>query len=71
MWGLQTFVLNKSDVLTRREVALRGAKFGFIVYGIYDATCASIFDDWDIPLSILDVLWGTFVYGTAAAIAKP
>lgn len=69
MFGMHTFVLEKTH-LNYKSLFIRGAKFGLITYGIYDATCATIFEDWNISLAIQDVLWGSFVFGLSACASK-
>lgn len=39
-----------------------GALFGFVVYGIFNATNAAMFANYSVPTAILDTTWGTFVY---------
>lgn len=69
--GLIFFVLPGIRHETRLEDSLRyGALFGFVVYGVYDATCGAIFAKWDIGLAILDILWGAFVYFSAAYVSS-
>ncbi len=44
-------------------LALRfGGLFGLIVYGIYNSTNLAIFKDYSVQTSLIDTLWGTFVY---------
>tara|TARA_E500000178_G_scaffold306339_1_gene318425 strand:+ start:5623 stop:5985 length:363 start_codon:yes stop_codon:yes gene_type:complete len=44
--------------------------FGFCVYGVYDLTCGAIFQNWDLKLAILDMIWGGIVYTMAHYLAK-
>ena len=39
-----------------------GFLFGIIIFGIYDFTAASVFNNWDISLAIYDILWGGILY---------
>lgn len=68
--GLNIFVIPN---INRRNVCYDALKyaftFGVIAYGIYDFTCASLFEDWDIMLSIMDVLWGGSLYFLTIIIA--
>ena len=36
--------------------------YGFILYGVYNFTCASVFDNWNLKLALIDIMWGGFVY---------
>jgi uncharacterized membrane protein len=31
---------------------------GLVIFSVYDFTAAAVFKDWNIPLAILDILWG-------------
>lgn len=48
----------------------KGALLGFCAYGIYDMTNYATLKDWTIPLSLVDMLWGTVLCGTVASIYK-
>jgi len=40
------------------------------VYGIYDYTSASVLENWDHDLAMIDIIWGIFVYAIAAYIGS-
>ena len=42
--------------------------FGFSLYGVYDLTCGSIFNNWDFGLALIDMIWGGIVYMLAVFI---
>lgn len=65
--GLVFFVLPKAGNIS--QAILWGALFGFIVYGVYDMTNLTILKDWNIKVSIYDMLWGTFATGLLSSIA--
>lgn len=44
-----------------RRAATLGALLGLLAYGTYDLTNMAVLDDWPFILSLVDVLWGTFV----------
>jgi uncharacterized membrane protein len=46
-----------------------GAFFGFVVYGIYNATNYAIFTNYNPITAIIDTLWGTFVFFIATYIS--
>jgi uncharacterized membrane protein len=46
----------------------RGAIIGLGVYGVYNATNASIFSNYSTFAAIVDTIWGTLLFGTCAAI---
>lgn len=47
-----------------------GAIFGFVCYGIYDFTNYAIIDKWTLKISIIDLLWGTFLCSMASFAAS-
>jgi uncharacterized membrane protein len=61
--GLNLFVIpNISDDNILLDSLKYGFIFGMVLYGVYDFTNLSIFEDWNFSLSIIDVLWGGFVF---------
>lgn len=46
---------------------LYGAMFGFFCYMTYDLTNYSTLKVWSLKVTILDMIWGTFLTGSAAA----
>lgn len=38
-----------------------GGIIGFCIYGIYNFTCLSIYQDYDIKVAMIDTLWGTIL----------
>lgn len=47
---------------------LMAALFGFIAYATYDLTNLATLRDWPLVLSIIDMLWGTFLSASTATI---
>ncbi len=48
------------------SAAAWGAAFGFIVYGIYDLTNLAILEKWSLPITIVDISWGTVLCAASA-----
>lgn len=48
---------------------LNGAILGTVCYATFDLTSQAVFKVWATHISVADILWGTFVTGTSAAIA--
>jgi uncharacterized membrane protein len=44
-----------------------GALFGLFAYGTYDMTNLATLRRWPVEVSMLDMAWGTFLSGSAAA----
>ncbi|MBA3235368.1 MAG: DUF2177 family protein [Chloroflexi bacterium] len=45
---------------------LLGAAFGFITYATYDLTNLATLRDWSLPLTLVDLAWGTVLGGVVA-----
>lgn len=45
-----------------------GALFGFFCYMTYDMTNYATLRVWSLKVTILDLIWGTFLTGSAAAV---
>jgi uncharacterized membrane protein len=45
----------------------RGALFGLIAYATYDLTNQATIAGWSWKITIADLIWGTFLTGSAAA----
>jgi len=45
-----------------------GGLFGFLAYTTYDATNYATLKVWALPVSILDVGWGTFITALASLV---
>ena len=42
-------------------VMLYGSLFGFITYATYDLTNLATLKDWPLKITIIDLIWGTFL----------
>jgi uncharacterized membrane protein len=43
------------------KAIVAGALFGFFTYATYDLTNLATLRDWPVLLTIIDILWGTFL----------
>jgi uncharacterized membrane protein len=48
---------------------LTGALFGLCAYATYDLTNLASIKDWPLIVTIIDLVWGTFVSGAVAGIS--
>jgi uncharacterized membrane protein len=46
-----------------------GALLGFIAYGTYDFTNLATLNNWPLPVSIVDLIWGTCLTGAVSLLA--
>jgi uncharacterized membrane protein len=70
-WGMVAFVLPRPVV---EAPVLRGALFGFVVYGVYDLTNLKTLKGWPLVLTAIDIAWGATASATTAwvvTIANP
>lgn len=44
-----------------QQAAMRGALFGLFCYGTYDLTNLATLKSWTLPLTMVDIAWGTLV----------
>ncbi|MEO0996416.1 MAG: DUF2177 family protein [Pseudomonadota bacterium] len=49
-----------------RTALARGAALGFVAYGTYDFTNYATLTGWPLDMVLIDLVWGTFLTGTAA-----
>ena len=58
--------LQKGSLVT---AILTGALFGLCAYATYDLTNLATIKDWPLLITIVDLIWGTFVSGAVAGIS--
>lgn len=51
-----------------KATLLRAALFGLITYATYDLTNLATLKDWPVLLSVVDLIWGTFLSVSVSAI---
>ena len=60
--GLVYFVINpgllSKDII---KILIGGALFGLIAYATYDLTNLSTINNWSLKVTIIDLIWGTFI----------
>lgn len=57
-------------VTSYRHNFFRGAGVGFLVYGLYNSTNLSFLEQWDLEVTIVDTLWGSFLFGACTVVAS-
>jgi uncharacterized membrane protein len=68
--GLLFFVINPALAKDSWTYALfAGMFFGLITYATYDLTSLAVIKDWPVTITIIDLIWGTFLSGTTAWIS--
>ncbi len=59
--GVVFFTYNGIAEQNFGKALLAGAVFGFMTYATYDLTNLATLKDWPITVTIVDLLWGTFL----------
>ena len=50
------------------EALVNGALFGFFTYATYDLTNLATLKEWPLKVTIIDLIWGTFLSATTSVI---
>jgi uncharacterized membrane protein len=67
--GILIFAVRPGLAAGNWQVALvQGALFGFFCYMTYDMTNYATLRVWSLKVTLLDLMWGTFLTGSAAAV---
>ena len=67
--GLVFFVIQPALLKESLQYAiLVGGFFGLIAYGTYDLTNLATLKDWPIMITVIDLVWGTFLNAATAGI---
>jgi uncharacterized membrane protein len=48
---------------------LAGAFFGLVTYATYDLTNLATIKDWPLMITIIDLMWGSFISGVTAFLS--
>lgn len=65
---LGIFVFVTSRVGSVFEAFIFGALLGFVMYAFYDFTNLATLKDYPWSLTLVDILWGTFLVATVSAV---
>ena len=67
--GMMIFAVVPGFAAGRWQVALlQGAMFGFFCYMTYDLTNHATMKVWSTKVTVLDIMWGTFLTGSASVV---
>lgn len=67
--GLMYFVLIPTSKKPLKMFFLKGAIFGLITYATYDLTNLATIKDWPLIVTIIDMVWGSFLGGATAFLS--
>lgn len=67
--GLMFFVINPALAKKSLSYAIVvGGLFGLIAYSTYDLTNLATIKDWPLNITIIDIMWGTFLNAMTSGI---
>jgi uncharacterized membrane protein len=68
--GLEFFVISRALTISSWQYALfAGMFFGLITYSTYDLTNLATIKDWPLTITIIDLIWGTFLGGLTSFLS--
>jgi uncharacterized membrane protein len=68
--GLMFFVISPSLLdLNVQQLLIRAALYGFITYATYDLTNLATIRDWPITITLIDLVWGTFLSTSVSVVS--
>ena len=67
-FGLHFVVVRQTVGQSMGMIFLIGFIFGAVAYGTYDLTNQAIIKDWPPFITMIDIVWGGFISGVAAAM---
>lgn len=56
--SLYYFIISKNGSLFDAFI------LGFLIYGVYETTNLAIFNNWNLTVSIIDILWGGILFSS-------
>ncbi|MDD3213094.1 MAG: DUF2177 family protein [Eubacteriales bacterium] len=67
--GLQFFVVRPALAAASWQAALLpGLLFGLVTYATYDLTNLATIREWPVLITVLDLIWGSFVSGITSLL---
>lgn len=66
--GLVYLVIEPNLGNSLLKVFFTGALVGLMAYGAYDLTNQATIKDWPLTMTVVDMLWGTFVTGAVSVV---
>lgn len=69
IFGIVFFVIYPAvDAVNIVTAIVSGALFGFVAYATYDLTNLATLKNWPITVTIVDLIWGTFLSASTSTI---
>lgn len=64
--GLAVLVLGRAQ--TSSEAFKLGCVAGFVTYSVYNLTNLATLREWNMPMPLVDIVWGTLLSGATAHV---
>ncbi len=67
--GIVLFVVSPAlEANSLKHTLIYGALFGFVTYSTYDLTNLATLKNWPVLITIIDLIWGTFLSTSVSVI---
>jgi uncharacterized membrane protein len=66
--ALIVFIIKPGIDQSLATVAWKGALLGLVMYATYDLTNQATLKDWPVSITIVDLIWGTFITATVSVL---
>ena len=66
--ALVVFIIKPGIDQSLTTVAWKGALLGLVMYATYDLTNQATLKDWPVSITIVDLIWGTFITATVSVL---
>jgi uncharacterized membrane protein len=63
-----TYIFAVRGATSQMQAIYSGATLGFFMYAFYDMTNYATLKNWSLQLSIVDIIWGTFLMSAVAGV---
>ena len=69
IFALVVFVINPALIQKSLKTAIiLGALFGLVTYATYDLTNLATIKNWPLSVTIIDLIWGTFISSSVSSL---
>jgi uncharacterized membrane protein len=67
--GINFFAISPAlEAASLWHAIIYGSLFGFVTYATYDLSNLATLKDWPLPITIIDLIWGSFLAGSVSTI---
>jgi uncharacterized membrane protein len=63
-----TYIFAVRGATSQMQAIYNGAMLGFFMYAFYDMTNYATLKNWSLQLSVVDIIWGTFLMSAVAGV---